>query len=63
MAIQPINPFAPSTLETEQFVGWEQTLSDKELDMKTAVLKLYNIGAAVNSMEVEVEEMESTPTG
>lgn len=58
MAIETINPFAPAELETEQFVGWEEALTDRELAMKTALLRLYNIGPAVNSMVVEVEELE-----
>ena len=59
--IQAINPYAPAELEYEQFVGWETTISDRELAMKTATLRLFNIGAEVESMEVEVEEMEATP--
>jgi hypothetical protein len=43
MAIQSINPFAPADLETEMFLGWENTISDSELAMKTATLRLYNI--------------------
>lgn len=62
MAIQAINPFAPSDLETEQFVGWETALSDRETAMKTSLLRLFNIGAAVTSFTVEVEELEATPT-
>jgi len=61
MAIQSINPFEPANLETEQFVGFETALSDKETAMKTSLLRLYNIGAAVTSMTVEVEELEATP--
>jgi hypothetical protein len=63
MAIQPINPFAPSALEQNMFLGWETALSDKELAMKTAVLRLYNIGAAVNSFEVEVEKQNEVAVG
>ena len=63
MPIQAINPFAPAELETEQFLGWEQAISTPELDMKTTTLKLFNIGAAVNSMEVEVADQDALPTG
>ena len=63
MAIQSINPFAPADLETEMFLGWENTISDSELAMKTATLRLYNIWASVNSMEVEIEQMDDLPTG
>jgi hypothetical protein len=63
MGIQTINPYAPSDLETKQFLGWEYALNDKALALKTAVLRLYNIGAAVNSMKVEIETEDQTPTG
>lgn len=60
-SIETINPFAPADLETEQFVGWESALSDRELAMKTSLLRLYNLGSAVTSMVAEVEELEATP--
>jgi hypothetical protein len=43
MAIQSINPFAPSELEQKMFLGWESALTDKELAMKTATLRLFNL--------------------
>lgn len=63
MAIQSINPFAPAALEEKMFMGWETAISDKELAMKTATLRLYNIGAAVNTMEVEVAVSDDMPVG
>lgn len=61
MAISIINPFAPSALEEKQFLGWEEAISDKELAMKTATLRLYNLGGAVNTMEVQVAKSDDLP--
>jgi len=63
MAIQSINPFAPSALEEKMFLGWEEAISDKELAMKTTTLRLFNLGGAVNTMEVEVAESDDLPVG
>lgn len=63
MAIASINPFAPSDLEQEQFLGWEQAMTDKELAMKTATLRLFNIWPALNQMEVEVAQEDTVATG
>lgn len=61
MAIQSINPFAPSALEEKMFLGWETAITDKELAMKTATLRLFNIWGAVNTMEVEVAVSDDMP--
>jgi hypothetical protein len=57
MAITKINPFAPVALEQKLFLWWEDVLTDKALALKTATLRLFNISWAVNTMEVEVEQM------
>lgn len=56
-----INPFAPADLEQEAFVWFEQAITDKDLANKTATLRLFNIWAAVSSMEVTVESMDEAP--
>ena len=63
MAITKINPFAPVALEQKLFLWWEDVLTDKALALKTATLRLFNISWAVNTMEVEVEQMAELPTG
>lgn len=56
-----INAFAPSDLEMKKILGWEMALEDKELAMKTATWRLFNIAGAVNTMECELYEQDSLP--
>lgn len=61
MSISKINPFAPAALEEKAFLGWSDAITDKELALKTATLRMFNIGAAVNTMEVEIEKSDDLP--
>ena len=38
-----------------------EMITDKELALKTATLRMFNIGAAVNTMEVEIEKADDLP--
>lgn len=57
MSIEAINPFEPADKVTKNFKWWIQVLSNPELELKTATMRLFNIGAPVTSMEVTTEKM------
>lgn len=61
MSISTINPFAPAALEEKAFLGWSDAITDKELALKTTTLRMFNIGAAVNTMEVTIEKSDDLP--
>lgn len=58
-----INAFNPAGLEEKKLLDWEMTLEDKELALKTAVWRLYNIAGAVSTMECELAEQAGRPSG
>lgn len=57
-----INAFNPAGLEEKKLLDWEMTLEDKELALKTAVWRLYNIAGKVSTMECEVAEQADRPS-
>lgn len=60
MSITTINPFAPAAFEWEQWRAWEESVTDRRLALQTATLRLFNIGAAVNSMTIKVPSEDET---
>jgi len=55
MAVWRINHFANATTVKEQFIGWEEML-----EITAPTYKLFNIGAPVNTLKVEMAKEDET---